>query len=250
MSNRESDSRYETPEQAITFFGQQLLKQVHTSLPGVVVEYDPATRRARVQPAVDLMKTDGTSMPKPILLDVPVLFLTGGGFTLSVPLVAGDPVKLLFAERDIAAFKETLEVGPPLTNDIMEIQHAVAIAGFWPLDGVLPIGAPNPPPGLVLQSNDGMAWVHLQEGMLDATVDGGVTTIHVEAGVIRATPDMGTTTVEVTPGNATVIAAAVNITGEVSVTGNIAVTGDVDGVDVGSHTHRAGTPPGNTGGPN
>ena len=141
----------------------------------------------------------------------------------------------------------------------MEIKHAVChVPGFWPLDGVLPIGAPNPPPGLVLQSNDGMAWVHLQEDMLDATVDGGVTTIHVEAGVIQATPDMGvtqvellpaivtatpdmgTTTVTVTPGNATIIAAAVNITGAVSVTGNIAVTGDVDGVDVGSHTHGGG----------
>ena len=185
MSNRDADSRYELPQQAIPFHVSQALKTVHTSLPGIVNQYDATTRRARVQPAVDLLKTDGTSMPKPILLDVPVLFPTGGGFTMSVPLAAGDPVMLLFAERDIAAFKETLEVGPPLTDDIMEIQHVVCVPGFWPLDGVLPIGAPNPPPGLVLQSNDGMAWVHLQEDMLDATVDGGVTTIHVEAGVIR-----------------------------------------------------------------
>ena len=57
--------------------------------------------------------------------------------------------------------------------------------------------------------------------------------------------------VTVTPGNATIIAAVVNITGEVSVIGNIGVTGDVDGVDVGSHTHgrRNARRSGSTGGP-
>ena len=128
--NRDSDSRYENLSQGVPFFGSQLLKRVHTSLPGIVQSYDAATRRARVQPAVDLLLTDGTSAQKPIILDVPVLWPTGGGYTLSLPLDAGDAVMLLFAERDIQRFKETLAVGPPLSADVMQIQHAVAIAGF------------------------------------------------------------------------------------------------------------------------
>ena len=298
MSNRDADSRYELPQQAIPFHVLQMLKTVHTSLPGIVNEYDATTRRARVQPAVDLLMTDGTTKPKPILLDVPVLFPTGGGFTMHFPLVAGDPVMLLFAERDIAAFKEALEVGPPLTDDIMEIQHAVCVPGFVPPDTMAPVLAPPNVPGLLMQSNDGMTYVNLQEGTLDATVDGGVTNVHVEAGVIRATPDMGTTTAELLPGAANVVAAAVAVTGnltvtgdlavtgvttvaaltasgrtrvnddltvtgdttvealtangdldvngdtsmdELSVNGNIDVTGDVDGIDVGSHEHGAGS---------
>ena len=143
MSNRDPDSRYEVVQQGIPFYGAQLLKRVHTSLPGVVVAYDAATRRARVQPAVDLLLSPPDNptadfgelipMPKPVILDVPVIFPAGGGYTLHFPLVKDDPVMLLFAERDIAAFKETLETGPPLTDDVMEIQHAVCIPkGFVP----------------------------------------------------------------------------------------------------------------------
>ena len=305
MSNRDADSRYELPQQAIPFHVLQMLKTVHTSLPGIVNEYDATTRRARVQPAVDLLMTDGTTKPKPILLDVPVLFPTGGGFTMHFPLVAGDPVMLLFAERDIAAFKEALEVGPPLTDDIMEIQHAVCVPGFVPPDTIAPVLAPPNVPGLLMQSNDGMTYVNLQEGTLDATVDGGDTNVHLESGVIMATPDggvtvvniepgiihgtpdMGTTTAELLPGAANVVAAAVAVTGNLTVTGdlavtgvttvaaltasgrtrvnddltvtgdttvealtangdldvngNIDVTGDVDGIDVSTHMHGAGS---------
>ena len=42
MSNRDSDARYEHLQQGVPFFGDELLKRVHTSLPGVVVSYDAA----------------------------------------------------------------------------------------------------------------------------------------------------------------------------------------------------------------
>ena len=61
MSNRDPDAREETLSQGVPFFGNMLLQRVHTSLPGIVIEYDPMTRRARVQPAVDLLFTDGSS---------------------------------------------------------------------------------------------------------------------------------------------------------------------------------------------
>ena len=73
---------YEAVQQGIPFFGGELLKRVHTSLPGVVVAYNAATRRARVQPAVDhMISPDGNPhadfadlepMPNPVILDVPV----------------------------------------------------------------------------------------------------------------------------------------------------------------------------------
>ena len=72
------------------------------------------------------------SLPKAVILDVPVLFMAGGGFSVLVPFVPGDAVMLLFSERDIARFKATLETGPPLSEDIMEIQHAVAALAFVP----------------------------------------------------------------------------------------------------------------------
>ena len=263
MSNRDPDDRYEALPQALPFFGDQLLKRVHTCIPGVVKEYDFTTRRARVQPAVDLLLTDGTTLEKPIILDVPVIFPAGGGYTVHFPLMPDDPVMLFFSERDIANFKEKLEVGPPLSADIMAIQHAVCIPGFVLEDTVLAHPATaGPGEALIAQSNDGQAWIHLLRGaapglpgMIDAspndkrtlvhiederiyaTVDDGPTRIAVIPTMIDATVDDGTTTFHMEPG-------MVAIVGDVSVTGNIAVTGTVDGVDVSAHTHGGVMPGG------
>ena len=237
MSNRDADARYEVVQQGIPFYGAQLLKRVHTSLPGVVVAYDAAARRARVQPAVDLLLSPPDNptadfgalipLPKPVILDVPVIHLSGGGYTVHVPLAAGDPVMLLFAERDIAAFKLTLETGPPISDDVMEIQHAVCIPGFVPLTVTLAGD------GLVIQANDGLPYVHLRND--PATVD-----VRLDAA----------THAVLTPAAIDLTAATVTVSGMLQVNGDIGVTGTVDGVDVSTHTHPAGTPPGNTGVPN
>ena len=41
------------------------------------------------------------ALPKPIILDVPVVFMSGGGFTVHFHLLPDDPVMLIFNERDI-----------------------------------------------------------------------------------------------------------------------------------------------------
>ena len=219
MSNRDPDDRYEALPQALPFFGDQLLKRVHTCIPGVVKEYDHITRRARVQPAVDLLLTDGTTLEKPIILDVPVIFPAGGGYTVHFPLIPDDPVMLFFSERDIANFKEKLEVGPPLSADIMAIQHAVCIPGFVAPDVAL---AGN---GLVLQTNDGTTYVHVLDGRAEVVTDGDA--------IVTAA------------GMATVTAPDVHVVGNVTVYGNMAVYGRVDlpygtyidGLDYATHEH-------------
>ena len=244
VSNRDADARYEVVQQGIPFYGAQLLKRVHTSLPGVVVEYDHETRRARVQPAVDLLLSPPDNptadfgalipMPKPIILDVPVIFPAGGGYTVHFPLVKDDPVMLLFAERDIAAFKLTLETGPPISDDVMEIQHAVCIPGFVPPTVTLAGD------GLVLQSNDGATYVHLNDSprTIDAQLDGATR--------IRMDPNsIGITAVSVT------VTGNLTVTGTSTLTGNVLPGANVDSIDVGTHTHRGvATGIGNTGVPN
>ena len=223
MSNRDSDARYEHVQQGVPFFGSELLKhQVHTSLPGVVVSYDATTRRARVQPAVDhLVSPEGNPnaefgdlepMPNPIILDVPVIFPAGGGYTVHFPLLPDDPVLLLFSERDIAAFKQTLRSGPPASDDVMEIQHAVCIPGFvFPNEGDVMIPPPDIPPGtfpdwlygVTIQTNDGLTYVHLaaEPREIHARIVGDpideTTFVRMTPQRIYATPDNSNTSVEV-----------------------------------------------------
>ena len=99
-------------------------------------------------------------MPRAVILDVPVMWQSAGGFTSHMPLAVGDTVMLLFNERDISGFKQTLESGPPLSDDIMEMQHAVALpCGFGP-QTITPVD------GAVLQTNDGSTYVSVEDGQV------------------------------------------------------------------------------------
>jgi hypothetical protein len=80
------------------------LASVHTSHPGQVVTYYPATQTADVKP---LRKKrilcgiiDGGKVYEdlPIIPNVPVQFPRGSGYTIYVPLGAGDFVWLVFSE--------------------------------------------------------------------------------------------------------------------------------------------------------
>ena len=58
---------------------------LHTSTPGIVETYDPTTRRARVRPALRLVKTgdipgeDGEAVERALAVNVPVMWLAAGG---------------------------------------------------------------------------------------------------------------------------------------------------------------------------
>ena len=181
MSNRDPDARYEWMPQAIRFFGDQLLKQVHTALPGIVLSYDSQKSRARVQPATDLLFTDGTTQARAAILDVPVLHQCSRRYLLHVPLEPDDPVWLMFSQRSLANFKRTLQRSAPLTEDIMSEQDAVAIPGFTPLNI-------TPQNGLTMQTTDGTTFVSLENGSvtinaITVTINGLNVNAHTHGGV-------------------------------------------------------------------
>ena len=218
MSNRDKDARYEHLLQGVPFVTQQLMLQVHTSIPGIVTAYDAATRRARVQPAVHMMLSPVGDpyapfaacepMEKPIILDVPVIFPSAGGYTVHFPLLPDDPVLLLFSERDIDNFKQTLESDQPLSGDIMEVKHAVCIPGFVPFEDDPTVVVPPENPagggrldGFTVQTNDGTTWVHLAADDIHARIVGDpvdeTTYVRLTPQRIYATPDNDNTSVDV-----------------------------------------------------
>ena len=118
------------------FLIEQYLKDnVHTAIPGHVVTYSATSRRAIVQPAIRLAYTDGTEVSKPPVGNVPVLFPSGGGYTVHLPLEKGDPVMLLCSERSMADFKRAYQEASPGTSPLFSMRDAVAIPGFGPSDG-------------------------------------------------------------------------------------------------------------------
>lgn len=91
--------------------------ECRVSLPGKVVKYDRATQRADVQPVVReaVPKRDGSTELEelPIIPNVPVAWIRGGGYWIQLPLAAGDHVDLVFQDVDISRWRETGALSDP-----------------------------------------------------------------------------------------------------------------------------------------
>jgi hypothetical protein len=83
----------------IVEYFEYAMTDVHTALPGVVVKYDPQTRRADVQPSLTRKLPGEKFLKFPVIPDVPVMFPGSKKYTLHFPLEEGDEVLLIVTER-------------------------------------------------------------------------------------------------------------------------------------------------------
>lgn len=77
--------------------------EIHTTLPGVIVDYDG--QFATVRPTLDKQLANGEVLPAPQIARVPVCWpcadVNGAQALFTMPLKAGDPVMLNFSERGL-----------------------------------------------------------------------------------------------------------------------------------------------------
>lgn len=127
------------------------LALVHTSAPGVVQSYDRSNQSASVQLVVRGRRIDQrtgevtTYIHRP-LVNVPVVFPGGGGASLTFDLQAGDPVVVLFAERDISQW---LQTGTTDATPVDPRRHALGDAVCIPQ--VSPFSGAVRPPDATLE---------------------------------------------------------------------------------------------------
>ena len=121
------------------------LKELHTSMPGIVESFDPVTQLASVQPAIKrIFVTQDedveilTPTDLPILINVPVIFPRGGGFSLTFPVKKGDECLLNFCERSIDNWYQTGEVSVPGAKRLHSLSDAVAFVGISSLNNKVP----------------------------------------------------------------------------------------------------------------
>ena len=164
MSNKNPEIDYGQLTASLRFFVEQLNKQLWTTVPGIVQSFDAATKRASVQVALQRLMTDDTLREPAVLPNVPVVFPSGGGFSIAFPLRRGDAVMLLFSRRGISQFKQSYSVSPPDKGSVMALKDAVAIPGFGPLSLALASEA-----GLSLQADDGSEAVTIESGKISIT---------------------------------------------------------------------------------
>ncbi len=130
MTNMNPDHDYSNLATALRFALRQGLKDIYTCMPGIVRSYDPESRRATVQAALSVTTTDGREIERASVADVPVVFPTGGGFSMTWPLEPGDSVLLVYARRGLSEWKRTLDVASPDLEGFFSEKDAIAIPGF------------------------------------------------------------------------------------------------------------------------
>ena len=165
MTRRDPDTAYDTLPQALRFVCDQLCRSLRTAVPGIVAAYRPDTMRATVQPAVRLDGADPD--PRAPLLDVPVLWPGNSRWAVHAPLAPGDTVLVVFCERDIAAFKQTLREGPPPTGRALSANDSVAV----PTLSAEPDGGPPPDGAIAVTSADGATSITLTDGLISLRAD-------------------------------------------------------------------------------
>lgn len=105
-----------------------------TSLPGIIVSYDPATLTASVQLSVkiSIRAADGSFTWQEIApcLDVPVQWPQGGNVVFTFPLAAGDEVLVQFCSRCLDGWFSGGDVQIPSEPRFHDLSDAVIIPGI------------------------------------------------------------------------------------------------------------------------
>ena len=104
-----------------------VLNELNTSLPAKVISYDSSKQSIEAQ--IEIKRTlKGETIYIPRLVDVPVVFPSGGGFSISFPLVAGDKVIIVFCQRSLDSWLEG-EDELPRSKRKFDLSDAFAFPG-------------------------------------------------------------------------------------------------------------------------
>jgi hypothetical protein len=154
--------------------------EIWTAMPGIIESYDATTQTCKVNVPVQIMFKLGNSAPQaftiPPLLDVPVIFPSGGGYTLTFPVAQNDECLVVFASRCIDAWWQNGTTGTPPYHRMHNLSDGFAILGARNQKRML-----SPAPSgnsLQLRSDDGAAIIEIASGH---TININATNVNVTA---------------------------------------------------------------------
>lgn len=126
-----------------------MLEEVNTCYPAKVVSFDAVTQTVSCKLSIETYFTDRrlsyTKMNAPLLIDVPVHTLQGGGWSITFPIKEGDDCLVLFAQRGYdhwlySGAQETgLIDGQPTADHLraFSIRDAICLVGIKPIPSAI-----------------------------------------------------------------------------------------------------------------
>ena len=224
----------EATAQRVAF--SRLALQLHTAMPGVVVDFDPTTNLAKVQPAIRMHLTNSSGaasyIPLPIIENVPICLPHSliGGLYLTVPILAGDLGLIIFSQRAIDNVVQFGGIQNPL-NTVEDRHHDLTDAMFLP-------GLSTVPEALA-------GW---NQAAVEIRNSAGTVKLSISTTGLVLTASDGTDTTTMTLTKSGVAVTGGGAGGQVTVTGE--VTAKQGGADITLSTHTHSDPQGgDTGAP-
>lgn len=195
------------------------LADMHTATIAKVTRVDTKTINCR--PVINRLVED-VEIELPEFVEVPPLFMQGGGSYTAHPIAVGDYALLIFTERCFDNWYNGQDFKRPLELRMHDYSDGFALVGINPLGGAITI------PTVIQQTGDTN-----QDG--DYTHQGN----REQTGNYILTGDQ-------------TIDGTLHVTGAITSDSNISTPAQVTGggKNLSTHTHPAGTPPGDTGAPN
>lgn len=230
------------------------LKELHTSMPGIIETFDAEKQLATVQPAIRriFVTRDGEKeilVPSdlPILINVPAIFPRGGGFSLTFPVKKGDECLLTFCERSIDNWHETGKVKVPGAKRFHSLSDATAFVGLSSIPNKIPNYDDT---NVQLKKDDDSVYISIKEdASLEIYADSNVN-VTSEANIVAQCENINVTANT----NATLTAPAINLNGNTTIDGTLTVTGiitaptvaatnslTVAGKEMSGHNHSSGS---------
>ncbi|MBW1812136.1 MAG: hypothetical protein JRJ39_00310 [Deltaproteobacteria bacterium] len=102
---------------------------LNCTLIGTVQAFDAVTQTATI--SVNYKRKVGELFVEyPLLLDCPVVILSGGGGYLTFPVATGDTCIVLFCDRDIDAWFDSGQILAPNSDRIHDLSDGIALVGI------------------------------------------------------------------------------------------------------------------------
>ena len=131
MGQQESKQSTSPLELVIRNGHRELMKGVHTMLPGVIESFDAVKQTAKINLSTAQERSDGEKLSFPPLINVPVQFFRWGGFSITAPVSPGDECAVFFSERSMDRFLNEGGIDKiPFDARFFDLSDAYAVTGL------------------------------------------------------------------------------------------------------------------------
>lgn len=178
--------RLNDPEEALRAALDGLQAKLRTAMPGIIQSFNTTTMTCVIQPAIQakVRTPDGTlnDVSLPLLLDCPVQFAGGGGFSGTFPIAKGDECLVILSDRCIDAWWQLSGVQVQAELRMHDLSDGFCIPGIRSKPRVISNISTN---SAQLRSDDGSSFFEVGVGFLKLKSDNiyieGVSKVNIGA---------------------------------------------------------------------